>query len=91
MWLMNWAGRHYNIRRALLAGMAGVHRTQGRHNEALEFFGRALAVRRKAQGDEHVSVGDTMLHMAGVYKIQERFEAGVVHSSTFRLNVCTLL
>eukprot|EP00227_Mantoniella_beaufortii_P020664 CAMPEP_0197596300 /NCGR_PEP_ID=MMETSP1326-20131121/24721_1 /TAXON_ID=1155430 /ORGANISM="Genus nov. species nov., Strain RCC2288" /LENGTH=44 /DNA_ID= /DNA_START= /DNA_END= /DNA_ORIENTATION= len=44
--------------------MANVYQKQDRYEEALEAHGRALAVKRKALGEEHPSTATTLNNMA---------------------------
>jgi len=59
---------------ALLNAMGMLYDEQGRYEEALEAYGRALAVRRKALGEEHPSTASTLNNMAVVYQRQGRYE-----------------
>jgi thioredoxin-like negative regulator of GroEL len=59
---------------ASLHSLASVYNAQGRHEEALEHDGCALAVQQTALGEEHPSVGRTLNKMAGVYDGQGHYE-----------------
>ena len=52
---------------AALNNLAVVYWNQGRYEEALKAYGRALAIREKALGPEHPEVAQTLNNLAIVY------------------------
>ena len=53
-------------------GMAAVYESQGKYEEALGEYAKALEIRRAALGDKHPDVGDTYYNMASVYRNCEK-------------------
>ena len=46
--------------------VAQVYGSQGKHNEAVELYQKALAIKIKTLGEEHPSVADTYNNFANV-------------------------
>jgi tetratricopeptide (TPR) repeat protein len=54
--------------------LAIVYRAQGRYDEALKAYGRALAIDEKALGPEHPDVASTLNNLGLVYWNQGRYD-----------------
>ena len=66
--------------------MASVYYRQGRYEEALEHFARALAIARAALGENHPRVGATLKNMAHVYYRQRRYgDAAIKYDEAARV------
>merc|ERR1719240_1247371 len=66
--------------------MAIVKDEQGKHDEALELCGKALAIDQKALGPEHPNVGDALNNMAVVKKVQGKYdEAWELHGKALAI------
>src|SRR5437763_1901998 len=59
--------------------MAITFRNQSRYDEALEWYGRALAGKEKALGKDHPSTLTTVNDMADVYHSQGRYDEALEH------------
>jgi tetratricopeptide (TPR) repeat protein len=57
----------------LLYSIGMLYKGQGRHEEALEAYGRVLEVQRKALGEEHPDFANTLNNIAVVYNRQGRY------------------
>ena len=65
-------GEEHRTIAATLNNIAVVYDTQGRYEKALEFYGRALAMRLKRLREDHPDVAATLNYMAIVYETQGR-------------------
>ena len=73
-------GREEDVDTADLENALGMlHNDQGRYEEALEHYGRALAMRRKVLGEEHPDVASSLNNLAGVYISQGRYDEALEH------------
>jgi tetratricopeptide (TPR) repeat protein len=51
-----------------------LYKTQGRLDDAAPWFGRVLAAKRRALGDEHVETVDAIWKMASIYLYMRRLD-----------------
>jgi tetratricopeptide (TPR) repeat protein len=56
-----------------LNNLAGLHRAQGRYDEALPLYQRALGISEKALGPDHPSVATTLNNLAGLHGARGRY------------------
>ena len=59
---------------ALFNNMALIYYAQGEYEKALEYYGKALAIRERVLGTEHPDTATTYNNMAGVYEDQGDYE-----------------
>ncbi len=62
---------------ATLDNLAHVFQAQGRHAEAEEWFGRALAGRPRVLGDSRLDTSESLGNLAALYYAQGRYAAAV--------------
>ena len=62
-----------------LSSKGAVCDSQGRYEEALEHYGRSLAIRRQTTGEDHPIVAETLSSMGSVYDSQGRYEEALEH------------
>ena len=53
--------------------MAGVFRAQGEYEKALEYYGKAQAIRERVFGTEHPDTARTYNNMAGVFYARGKY------------------
>ena len=59
---------------ALYNNMAGVYKAQGEYEKALEYYGKALAIRERVLGTDHPDTAATYNNMALVFRAQGEYE-----------------
>ena len=59
---------------ALFNNMAGVYNNQGNYEKALEYFGKALAIRERVLGTEHPDTAVTYNNIASVFRTQGEYK-----------------
>ncbi len=59
---------------SLLSNLASYHHSQGRYEDALPFFKRALTISEATLGDNHPTVATWLNNIAGLYRDQGRYE-----------------
>lgn len=60
---------------AVLQGLAGLYRSQGRYEQAEASFQRALRIREQTLGPEHPLTADLLHHLAKLYWVQGKYES----------------
>ena len=58
----------------LLINIALVYKSQGKYEEAIKYYFRALEIKEKKQGKDHPSTATTLNNIAVVYDSQGKYE-----------------
>jgi len=60
-----------------LHGIATVLQGQGKYEEALEYYKRALAINENEYGGDSVEVAKTLLNMGAAYRMQQKYDKAI--------------